>query len=266
VADTASLTAALQALQGTARRAAVARHLQGGVETALLQSVVDAAAILFDAEAASVALFERDPERLEFRVAAGAQGAGVIGVSVAPSKGIVGYVFSTGQAIALSDVLADPRFDQATAKRTGYVPRSIAAVPLIDGAAPVGVLQVLDKRGSPSFSLRDMELLAVFARQATAAIEASKVQRDTTRLLRSVLIEVGDGEFADEQVEELLAAATVGLDLDDEAPFWGLVDMLTRLRDMGEREMQLVTEILAVVARVNARPRGTTGRDAAPRP
>ena len=75
---------------------------------------------------------------------------GVIGVSVPPSKGIVGYVFSTGQAIALSDVLADPRFDQATAQRTGYVPRSIAAVPLIDGATTVGVLQVLDKRGRPS--------------------------------------------------------------------------------------------------------------------
>ena len=75
---------------------------------------------------------------------------------------------------------------------------------------PVGVLQVLDKRGSPSFSLRDMELLAVFARQATAAIEASKVQRDSTRLLRSVLGAVGDGELAEDQVDELLAAATVG--------------------------------------------------------
>jgi GAF domain-containing protein len=258
-----SRNAALQALQATARRAAVARHLQGGVETALLQSVVDAAALLFDAEAASVALFERDPERLEFRVASGAQGAGVIGVSVAPSKGIVGYVFSTGQAIALSDVLADPRFDQSTAERTGYVPRSIAAVPLIDGGAPVGVLQVLDKRGSPSFSLRDMELLAVFARQATAAIEASKVQRDTARLLRSVLVAVGEEVLTDDQVDDLVVAATGGLDIDDQVPFWALVEQLSRLRDMSDREIQLVTEILAVVARLNTRPRG---RDTAGRP
>ncbi len=232
----------------------------------MLQSVVDAAVTLFDAEAASVALFERDPERLEFRVAAGAQGAGVIGLSVAPSKGIVGYVFSTGQAIALSDVLADPRFDQATAQRTGYVPRSIAAVPLIDGASPVGVLQVLDKRGATTFSLRDMELLAVFARQATTAIEASKVQRDTARLLRSALVAVGDGDLTDDQVADLVTAATTGLDSDEETPFWGLVDMLTRLRDMGDREIQLVTEILAVVARLNARPRSVAGRDGANRP
>jgi len=264
VADLPGSSAALLALQAAARRAAVARHLQGGAETALLQTVVDAAAILFDAEAASIALFEHEPDRLEFRVAAGAQGAGVIGVSVPPSKGIVGYVFSTGQAIALSDVLADPRFDQSTAQRTGYVPRSIAAVPLTDGEVPVGVLQVLDKRGSPSFSLRDMELLAVFARQAAAAIEASKVQRDTTRLLRTALIAIGDGALTEEQVEELVGVAAAGMDVADEAPFWGLVELLTRLRDMGDREVLLVTEILAVVARLNARPR--TGRDTASRP
>ncbi len=256
--DEPELGAALQALQAVARRSAVARHLQGGAETALLQSVVDAAATLFDAEAASIAIFEHEPDRLEFRVAAGAQGAGVVGVSVAPTQGIAGYVFSTGQAIALSDVMADPRFDQATARRTGYVPRSIAAVPLIDGAIPVGVLQVLDKRGSASFSLRDMELLAVFARQAATAIEASKVQRDTTRLLRSALVSVGDGTLTDDQLDDLVTAATVGLDADDGSPFWGLVDLLTRLRDMGERETLMVTEILGVVARLNARPRRGT--------
>ena len=225
----------------------------------MLQSVVDAAATLFDAEAASIAIFERDPERLEFRVAAGAQGAGVVGVTVAPSQGIAGYVFSTGQAIALSDVMADPRFDQATARRTGYVPRSIAAVPLIDGATPVGVLQVLDKRGSASFSLRDMELLAVFARQAAIAIETTKVQRDTTRLLRSALVSIGDGTLTDDQVDAIVAASADGLDADEESPFWGLVELLTRLRDMGERETIMVTEILGVVARLNARPRRGPG-------
>jgi GAF domain-containing protein len=253
--DASEANAALLTLRSAARRAAVARHLQGDVETSLLQSVVDAAASLFDAEAASIALFERDPERLEFRVAAGAQGAGVVGVTVAPTKGIVGYVFSTGQAIALSDVMADPRFDQATAKRTGYVPRSIAAVPLIDSAAPVGVLQVLDKRGSTSFSLRDMELLAVFATQAATAIEASKVQRDTARLLRSAIASVGDGDLDPEAVEALVGAATAGLDADEGSPFWGLVELLTRLRSMSDRELLMVTEILGVVARVSARPR-----------
>src|SRR5918996_1817373 len=168
------LNAALAALVAAARRSSVARRLAGDVEERLLQSIVDATVSLFDAEASSIALFEPDPDRLVFRVAAGEQGAGAIGLEVKPSQGIAGFVFSTGQALALSDVASDPRFDRKTAERTGYVPRSIAAVPLLDEHhASVGVLQVLDKRGEPTFSLRDMELLGVFAKQATEAIGAA---------------------------------------------------------------------------------------------
>lgn len=247
------LHAALLALQAAARRSAVARHLQGDVERALLQSIVEATVTLFDAEAASVALFERDPDRLEFRVAAGAQGAGAVGISVPPSHGIVGYVFSTGQALALSDVASDPRFDRTTAARTGYIPRSIAAVPLVDSEWTVGVLQVLDKRGTPTFSLRDMELLGVFARQAAAAIATARVQRDTGRLLGEVLREIGGQELDGAAVGTLVTAAMDGLDEDTESPFWRLVEHVAQLRALSDRELALVDEILEVVAR-HARP------------
>jgi GAF domain-containing protein len=235
-------------LAAVAQRAAIARTLAGDAETALLQSVVDAAAALFDSEAASIALFELEPPRLEYRVAAGAQGAGVVGLSVAPTQGIAGYVFSTGQPIALSDVRSDPRFDQGAAQRTGYVPRSIAAVPLVDEGATVGVLQVLDKRSTPTFALRDMELLAVFARQAAAAIEASKVQRDTARLLRGALLRIAGEGLSPDRIDELVANATAGLDADEDDRLWELVDLLAGLRGLGERELGLVIDILRVVA------------------
>ncbi len=247
-------TAAFHLLREAARRSAVGRHIQGDVEQALLQSIVEATATLFDAEASSIAIFERDPDRLEFRVAAGAQGAGAIGLSVPPSQGIVGFVFSTGQALALSDVMTDPRFDRATAERTGYIPRSIAAAPLVDLDAPVGVLQVLDKRGEATFGLRDMELLGVFARQAAAAINATRVQRDTTRLLREVFRELGEGALDETAVESLVSEATAGMDLDEDSPFWVLVEQVSRLRGMTDRELTLVSDILAVVGRHATRP------------
>ena len=241
--------AALAALTAAARRADVARRVAGDAEERLLQSIVDATARLFDAEASSIALFETDPDRLEFRVAAGAQGAGAIGLSVPPNQGIAGYVFSTGQAIALSDVGSDPRFDRRTAERTGYVPRSIAAVPLVDEAGTVGVLQVLDKRDSPTFSLQDMELLAVFATQAAAAITAARVQRDTVRLLRRVLVEIGGDELPSAQVETLVSSATSALDTDEETPFWRVVDQVVALRSMTDRELELLAAVLEAVAR-----------------
>src|SRR5918996_778837 len=207
------LDAALATLVAAARRSDVARRLSGDVETRLLQSIVDATVQLFDAEAASIALFEQDPDRLEFRVAAGEQGAGAVGLTVPPTQGIAGYVYSTGQALALSDVASDPRFNRDAAEQTGYVPRSIAAAPLFDEHGTLGVLQVLDKRGSPTFSLRDMELLAVFAAQATAALAAARVQRDTETLLLSVLRQIEPGLDAD-QLESVVAAATRHLDAD----------------------------------------------------
>jgi GAF domain-containing protein len=245
----AELDAALAALIAAARRAAVAKQIQGDVEERLLQSIVDATTSRFDAEASSIALFERDPDRLEYRVAAGAQGAGAIGLSVKPSQGIAGYVFSTGQALALSDVAHDPRFDRTVAERTGYVPRSIAAVPLFDEQGTVGVLQVLDKRDSASFSLRDMELLGVFAAQATAAISAARVQRDTGRLLHEVLRQIGAEALTDPQIEALVGEATRSLDADSDSPFWHLAENVARLRTMTDRELELVADILEVVAK-----------------
>lgn len=249
------LTAALQALRQAARRSSVARRFDADAEQALLQTIVDATVALFEAEASSIALFERDPDRLEFRVAAGAQGAGAIGLSVPPSRGIVGFVFSTGQPLALSDVMSDPRFDRVTAERTGYVPRSIAAVPLIDQDQAVGVLQVLDKKTSPTFSLRDMELLAVFARQAAAALRAARVTRDTAELFRSVLARIAGDDASEEEVEAIVSAVTSGLDTDEELPFWQLVDRVAQLRDLSDRELRLVTDILEVVAAHAARGR-----------
>ena len=243
-----SETAALEALRLVVRRSAAARRLQTDAEQALLQTIVEATVTLFEAEASSIALFERDPDRLEFRVAAGVQGAGAIGLSVPPSRGIVGFVFSTGQPLALSDVLSDPRFDRATAERTGYVPRSIAAVPLVDEDHTVGVLQVLDKHTEPTFSLRDMELRAVFARQAAAAIRVARVQRDSAELLRAVLRDLGDDELSDEAVEALVSAASSELDRDPESPFWRVVDNVARLRDLSDREQRLVADILGVIA------------------
>jgi GAF domain-containing protein len=239
--------AALAALVAAARRSGVGRRLSGDVETRLLQSIVDATVRLFDAEAASIALFEQDPDRLEFRVAAGERGAGAVGLTVPPSQGIAGFVYSTGQALALSDVGNDPRFNRDAAEQTGYVPRSIAAAPLFDEHGTVGVLQVLDKRGSATFSLQDMELLGVFAGQATVAIAAARVQRDTERLLRAVLSRIEPDLDAD-AVEALVSSATRDLDVDDESPFWRLVDQVARLRSLTDREMELLTDILDAIA------------------
>ena len=105
----------------------------------------------------------------------------------APTRASLATCTPSGQAIALSDVASNPRFGRTVAEKTAYVPRSIVAVPLVDDHGTIGVLEVLDKRSEATFSLRDIELAGVFARQAAVAIRASRVERDLGWLLRSTL-------------------------------------------------------------------------------
>ena len=64
-------------------------------------------------------------------------------------------------------------FNEDFAKSTGYVPNSILATPLQSGERIIGVMEVLDKVNAPSFGIKDMEFLALFAQQAAMAIDNS---------------------------------------------------------------------------------------------
>ena len=252
------------ALAAIGRRAEVARRLELGSAEAVLRSVVEAAVALFEAEAASIALYEPARNVLVFRVAAGEHGQGVIGLEIPPDRGLVGYVFSSGQALAIADVRADPRFGRSFAEQTQYVPRSIVAVPLLDERGTLGVLEVLDKRSETSFSLRDIELAGVFARQATVAIRASRVERDAATLLRSVIGALAGGDAPDGGVEALVAAALVDVG-DPDDPLWPLVEKIAALRRVGPEQWELLGALLDVLVRQAERGRGRrAGRLRAP--
>lgn len=255
--------ASLELLAAIAARAEAAGRLEPPGGAAVLRSIVEATVVLFDAEAASIALYDAATDRLVFRVAAGAQGQGVVGVSIAPHEGVAGYVFSTGQPIAIMDVAADPRFGASTAEQTGYVPRSILAVPLLDDEASLGVLEILDRRSGEAFALRDVELAGVFARQATVAIRATRLERDTATLLRDglrALAEAGTDAADDTAIDELVAAATARLAGDDD-PVWLLADRVARLRAADPGQVTLLADLLDVLIRRAERPRpGRTDR------
>ncbi len=265
---------ALGLLERIALRAEVARRLEIGSARAVLRSVVEATVALFEAEASSIALYDAATDKLIFEVAAGEQGQGVIGVAIRPDQGIAGYVFTSGQALALSDVASDPRFGRTVAEKTAYVPRSIVAVPLIDEHGTIGVLEVLDKRSQAAFSLRDIELAGVFARQATVAIRASRVERDLAGLLRATLADLAasagadlDGPSTEAALDELVRAATDGLGREDDSRLWTLVEQVARIRRVGPDRLELVSDLLDALARqaerdVRSRRRGRPGPSA----
>jgi len=266
-------------LHAVALRVEAARRLAPPAGTAVLRSIVDATAVLFGAEAASLALHDPVTDRLVFTVAAGEHGQGVVGLAIGSSDGVAGYVFSTGQPLALSDVASDARFGRETAEQTGYVPRSLIAVPLVDDEGILGVLEVLDKRGDGGFDLRDVELATVFARQATVAIRSSRIERDTASLLRAVLAAADVAATADaadttdagsprsdadadpaDALDLLIAAEIRSLDADGDDPLWALADQIALLRTADPGQLELVRDLLAVLVRRAGRGRATRVR------
>jgi GAF domain-containing protein len=159
----------------------------------LLESIVEAAARIFGAAAASIALVLEEEQALEFRVAYGSGNEQVIGRRIPLDAGIAGYVAMTGQPIAISDVKRDPRFEQDFAESTGHVPDSILATPLVWEERVIGVMEVLDKVDAPSFGMQDMELMGIFAQQAAIAIRQSQVHEALDRALQAGLSEIASG-------------------------------------------------------------------------
>ena len=238
-------------LHAVALRVEAARRLAPAAGTAVLRSIVEATVVLFGAEAASIALHDPATDRLVFEVAAGDRGEGVVGLAIDASQGVAGYAFSTGQPLALSDVARDARFGRATAEQTGYVPRSLIAVPLVDDEGVLGVLEVLDKRGDGGFDLHDIELATVFARQATVAIRSSRIERDTASLLRAALLAADDGSgpFDSAALDAIIATAIRTMDADSDDPLWALADQIALLRATDPGQLELVRDLLAVLVR-----------------
>jgi GAF domain-containing protein len=255
--DDASEATALAALRAIAARVDVAVRLEPPAGEAILRSVVDAAAVLIRAEAASIALYDPGSDRLVFRVAAGEHGQGVVGLEIRPGDGVAGYVFASGEPLAIGETTVDPRFQRAAAEQTGYVPRSLLAVPLADDTGTIGVLEVLDRRDGAPFDLADLEAAGVFARQATVAIRATRLERDAAGILRAVLTAIGGAEPAD--VDAVVGAALRDIDADGSgdaagAGTWQLADAVARARAAAPEQIALVVDILEALARRASRP------------
>jgi GAF domain-containing protein len=211
----------------------------------LLQTVVDAAARIFGAAAASICLVNEAEQMLEFKVAYGAGRDEVLGMRIPIDRGIAGYVANTGQPIAISNVQQDPRFNQEFAKSTGYVPRSILATPLIIGDRVIGVMEVLDKISAPSFGMQDMELLGLFAQQSAIAIAQSQQMDDLGQaMLRGIDQILGNGEAGQPSRIRIEAEDPTTEDIALRRELMDLASLFLEIGQAGEAERRACMQIL----------------------
>jgi GAF domain-containing protein len=187
-------------------QAAVAAGVVGSEEAfrGLLGAIVEVARSIFGARASSILLFDEETEELVFEAVVGEGEEELLGMRFPAGKGIAGWVLATRTPLVIEDVREDPRFATDVAEDTGYVPSGLMAAPLLHDEQSLGVLEVLDRPGQSLFSLQEMELLGLFANQASIAVDLMLKARKA-----ELLLDADSGELA---VVARLAAAVDALE------------------------------------------------------
>ncbi|MFI5350177.1 MAG: ATP-binding protein [Elusimicrobiota bacterium] len=173
----------------------VARLLSSKLELSeLLTTVLELASRVVDAETASLLLLDESTQELYFDVALGL-GEGAAKVRLKLGQGVAGTVAQSRKPETINDVRADPRWSPQMDAQTGFVTRSILAVPILLKGRLIGVIEAINKRGGP-FAEGDVETFEAFASQAGVAIENARLfasLRDEKFKLETVFAQMHDG-------------------------------------------------------------------------
>ncbi len=140
---------------------------------AILDEVAAAATRLLDAERSSVFLYDTDTDELVMTVV-----GDIAPVRLPNGHGIVGHCARERRLINVSDCAADPRFNSAMDRDSGFHTRCLLSLPLLDqDGGLVGVLQVLNKRGG-AFDAHDEKVGSILAAQCATALQRARAVED----------------------------------------------------------------------------------------
>ena len=149
--------------------------------TEVLNSVMQKAKDVMDAEAASILLFNERTNKLEFEVALGEADITLETlkqkITLELGQGIAGAVALSRVPELVADCAADPRFYRDADKVTGFTTRSLLAAPLVVHDKLIGVAEVLNPRGGRRFTPEDLDLFAAYCRQVAVAIENARLHK-----------------------------------------------------------------------------------------
>ncbi len=164
----------------------------------LLRLLINYAAELLNAEASSLFLVDEKTGELVLHLASNWQEVPVEKVRVPPGKGIIGETVSTGQPVLVSQAAMDGRHYPKVDLKSGFVTRSVLAVPLRTQELTlgkgmgrqeeriIGGLEALNKRQG-DFTQQDARMLELLARQAATILSVADLYADANELFLDVI-------------------------------------------------------------------------------
>jgi two-component system NtrC family sensor kinase len=179
--DLAQRARELAALDNASRALTSSLELKQVLAT-IIQEIQD----LLKADRAAVLLRDATSDDLVFAAAAGENSEKLIGTRLPISHGIAGWVARERQSALVQEAYQDPRFWGSADARTGYLTRSIVAVPIKYRGAVWGVIEAINKRDGV-FDERDRDMLESLAGSAAIALENARLyqaEREQTHRLK----------------------------------------------------------------------------------
>jgi sigma-B regulation protein RsbU (phosphoserine phosphatase) len=211
-----------------------------------------------------VSVLVRDGNRggLRFLAAIGEVADKLVKVRLPPGKGIAGFVFASGQPVAVADVAQDETFYAAVDLATGYSTHTLLATPLRVGEETVGVLEFVNRLGDPPyqpFTPDEMDKAAHFADAIATLVDAHETAGLIETLFERSIKSDGEKETKRGQKKNDLFK---WLDAVRSAPeHRDLLALAVRLRDIasrGDAERALCREVLEAIDRFTEK-RSATG-------
>jgi len=145
----------------------------------LMTLVMEKAKRVMDAEACSILFYNRETDKLEFEIALSAEEktSEILKKKIVldMGQGIAGWVAKHRESIIIKDVKKDKRFFQKADKKTGFVTKSLIAVPLIGKRGLIGVAEIIN----PKNEEYDFETFQILTKQFAIAIENALFYRES---------------------------------------------------------------------------------------
>lgn len=155
-----------------------------------LRDILTVSMQVVDSVAGTIFLHRAGDNKLVFQYVVGEKAADLTGRAIDATAGVAGAVFMSGEAQITNMPRQDSRFNPTVGAAVGFQTDSILTVPLkYKEGAPVGVMQVLNKR-SGEFTSSDQEVLEIVASIAATAIETAQLHREAQ--VAAVAHAVGD--------------------------------------------------------------------------
>ncbi len=149
-------------------------------------------------EEASVLIRDGEEGDLRFLSAVGAVADHLLNLKVPAGKGIAGFVFSSGQPMAVADVGEEESFYAEVDRHTGYSTQTILATPLRHDGEIIGVLEYVNRVGEPPFAAftpEEMDKAGSFADVMASLVNAYESAKLLHELGRAIVSDESDGGY-----------------------------------------------------------------------